>query len=106
MTALLNVKNLTVDIELEKAESLHAVRDISFTVNKGEKLGLVGESGSGKSLTALAIMRLLHKPFHISGSVTLEGKELYSLNNKEMARVRSGQLASVQCGVHASLEPN
>ena len=105
MTALLNVKNLTVDIELEKAESLHAVRDISFTVNKGEKLGLVGESGSGKSLTALAIMRLLHKPFHISGSVTLEGKELYSLNNKEMARVRSGQLGIIYQDPTSSLNP-
>ena len=105
MTALLNVKNLTVDIELEKAESLHAVRDISFTVNKGEKLGLVGESGSGKSLTALAIMRLLHEPFCISGSVALDGKELYSLNNKEMARVRSGQLGIIYQDPTSSLNP-
>jgi oligopeptide/dipeptide ABC transporter ATP-binding protein len=105
MTALLNVKNLTVDIEIEKAESLHAVRDISFTVNKGEKLGLVGESGSGKSLTALAIMRLLHKPFRISGSVTLDGQELYSLNNKEMARVRSRQLGIIYQDPTSSLNP-
>jgi oligopeptide/dipeptide ABC transporter ATP-binding protein len=105
MTALLNVKNLTVDIEIEKAESLHAVRDISFTVNKGEKLGLVGESGSGKSLTALAIMRLLHKPFRISGSVTLDGQELYALNNREMARVRSRQLGIIYQDPTSSLNP-
>lgn len=105
MTSLLNVKNLTVDIELGKSEPLHAVRDVSFTVNKGEKLGLVGESGSGKSLTALAIMRLLHRPFRISGSVALDGQELYSLNNKEMARVRSGQLGIIYQDPTSSLNP-
>ena len=105
MTSLLNVKNLAVDIELGKSEPLHAVRDVSFTVNKGEKLGLVGESGSGKSLTALAIMRLLHRPFRISGSVSLDGQELYSLNNKEMARVRSGQLGIIYQDPTSSLNP-
>ena len=105
MTSLLNVKNLAVDIELGKSEPLHAVRDVSFTVNKGEKLGLVGESGSGKSLTALAIMRLLHRPFRITGSVSLDGQELYSLNNKEMARVRSGQLGIIYQDPTSSLNP-
>lgn len=105
MMPLLNVKNLTIDIELARAESLHAVRDVSFSVNKGEKLGLVGESGSGKSLTALAIMRLLHSPYKISGSVTLDGTELYSLNNKEMARVRAGQLGIIYQDPTSSLNP-
>lgn len=105
MMPLLNVKNLTIDIELARAESLHAVRDVSFNVNKGEKLGLVGESGSGKSLTALAIMRLLHSPYQISGSVTLDGTELYSLNNKEMARVRAGQLGIIYQDPTSSLNP-
>lgn len=105
MMPLLNVKDLKIDIELPRAESLHAVRDISFTVNKGEKLGLVGESGSGKSLTALAIMRLLHSPYQISGSVALGDTELYTLSNKEMARVRAGQLGIIYQDPTSSLNP-
>lgn len=105
MTPLLKVKNLTIDIAIPRAESLHAVRDITFVVNKGEKLGLVGESGSGKSLTALAIMRLLHSPYQISGSVSLDNTELYSLNKKEMARVRSSQLGIIYQDPTSSLNP-
>jgi len=105
MMPLLNVKNLAIDIEQARVDSLHAVRDISFIVNKGEKLGLVGESGSGKSLTALAIMRLLHSPYQITGSISLGGTELYSLSNKEMARVRAGQLGIIYQDPTSSLNP-
>lgn len=102
---LLNVKNLAIDIEQARGDSLHAVRDISFSVNKGEKLGLVGESGSGKSLTALAIMRLLHSPYQITGSISLGDTELYSLSNKEMARLRAGQLGIIYQDPTSSLNP-
>ena len=102
---LLNVKNLAIDIEQARGDSLHAVRDISFIVNKGEKLGLVGESGSGKSLTALAIMRLLHSPYQITGSISLGDTELYSLSNKEMARLRAGQLGIIYQDPTSSLNP-
>ena len=105
MMTLLNVKNLAIDIEQARGDSLHAVRDISFFVNKGEKLGLVGESGSGKSLTALAIMRLLHSPYQITGSISLGDTELYSLSNKEMARVRAGQLGIIYQDPTSSLNP-
>jgi len=105
MMPLLNVKNLKIDIEQSRGELLHAVRDISFTVNKGEKLGLVGESGSGKSLTALSIMRLLHSPYQITGSVALDGTDLYMLNDKEMARVRAGQLGIIYQDPTSSLNP-
>lgn len=105
MMPLLNVKNLAIDIEQARGDSLHAVRDISFIVNKGEKLGLVGESGSGKSLTALAIMRLLHSPYQITGSISLGDTELYSLSNKEMARLRAGQLGIIYQDPTSSLNP-
>lgn len=105
MMTLLNVKNLAIDIEQARGDSLHAVRDISFIVNKGEKLGLVGESGSGKSLTALAIMRLLHSPYQITGSISLGDTELYSLSNKEMARLRAGQLGIIYQDPTSSLNP-
>jgi len=57
--SLLQVENLQVDIALA-AGDLHAVRGVSFAVEKGKTLGLVGESGCGKSMSALALMNLLH----------------------------------------------
>jgi peptide/nickel transport system ATP-binding protein len=58
---LLEVNNLTVDFKTEN-ENIRAVDDISFSLKKGEVLGIVGESGSGKSVTALSIMRLIQTP--------------------------------------------
>ena len=58
---LLQVKNLKVNFLVGK-EKVNAVRDINFTVEKGQTLAIVGESGCGKSVTATAIMRLLPKP--------------------------------------------
>ena len=58
---VLEVNNLTVDFKTEN-ENVRAVDDISFSLKKGEVLGIVGESGSGKSVTALSIMRLIQTP--------------------------------------------
>lgn len=57
---LLQVKNLDVFLKTDE-ELVHAVKDLSFTVEKGETLAIVGESGSGKSVTSMAIMQLLTK---------------------------------------------
>jgi microcin C transport system ATP-binding protein len=74
---LLNVKDLSVDFTSEQ-KVVNAVKDISFTLNKGETLALVGESGSGKSVTALSILQLLPYPkaSHPSGSIVYDGDEL------------------------------
>jgi oligopeptide/dipeptide ABC transporter ATP-binding protein len=56
---------------------VHPVRDVSFTVRRGEAVGVVGESGSGKSLTALAVARLLEHPAQVSaGRLELHGRDL------------------------------
>ena len=58
---LLEVKNLVTEFRTED-ETVKAVNDISFTLSKGETIGIVGESGSGKSVTALSVMRLIPNP--------------------------------------------
>ncbi|HLX39142.1 MAG TPA: ABC transporter ATP-binding protein [Ktedonobacteraceae bacterium] len=63
---LLEVKHLNVDYETG-SDPVHAVNDVSFTLNRGQILGLAGESGSGKSTLAYAITRLLHAPATING---------------------------------------
>ncbi len=65
-SVLLEVKHLNVDYETSSGP-VHAVNDVSFTLRRGEILGLAGESGSGKSTLAYAITRLLHAPANITG---------------------------------------
>src|ERR1700754_4837292 len=66
-----------------------AVDGVSFTVGRGETLGLVGESGSGKSVTAMAVLRLVAPPGRIeAGSVELNGVDLLSLDEEQMRQQR------------------
>lgn len=58
---LLDVKKLVVQYETDDSV-VHAVNDVSFTIQKGETLGLVGETGAGKTTIALSVMRLLQTP--------------------------------------------
>src|SRR6266702_4028896 len=67
---LLEVNNLSVDY-LAGNGTVHAVRDVSFTLKRGEILGLAGESGCGKSTLAYAIARLLRPPAEITGGEVL-----------------------------------
>ncbi|MGW3960362.1 ABC transporter ATP-binding protein [Amycolatopsis sp. NPDC005003] len=71
------------------------VRDVSFEIGAGERVGLIGESGSGKSLTALAIMGLLPEELRASGSVRLGDRELLGMSEKDLSRLRGDELAMV-----------
>ena len=64
---------------------LHAVDDISFTIDSGKTLGVVGESGCGKSTMGRTILRL-HEP--TGGKVFFQGQDVLAMNAKEMKRLR------------------
>jgi peptide/nickel transport system ATP-binding protein len=71
------------------------VRNVSFEIGAGERVGLIGESGSGKSLTALAIMGLLPEELRASGSIRLDDRELLGMSEKDLSRLRGDELAMV-----------
>src|SRR6185437_8483864 len=84
-----------------------AVEDISFSLDKGEILGIVGESGSGKSVTALAIMGLLPKPpaTILGGQIRFESQDLLRLSDRAMQRMRGPGMAMVFQEPMTSLNP-
>jgi len=102
---LLEVRNLQIAIERKSDTPLEAVRNVSFSMGIGERLGVVGESGSGKSLTALSIMRLLHAPYRIEGEIFVDGRDIYSLGDREMADVRARELGMIYQDPTSSLNP-
>ncbi|HEY7627517.1 MAG TPA: ABC transporter ATP-binding protein [Ilumatobacteraceae bacterium] len=85
---------------------VHAVRDVSFTVARGESLGLVGESGSGKSVTAQALLGLTELPGKVtSGDVRWKGQSLVDNAESTLARVRGNEIAMVFQDPMTSLNP-
>ena len=98
--ALLEVKNLKKYFKTTKG-MLHAVDDISFTINKGETLGLVGESGCGKSTTGRVVLRLLEST---AGEVLFDGADVLAFNKKELKRFRENAQIVFQ-DPFASLNP-
>jgi oligopeptide/dipeptide ABC transporter ATP-binding protein len=93
---LLTVSNLSIDFETETG-LLRAVDDISFSVNRGEILGIVGESGCGKTVTALSLMRLLpHPTGKISaGQIKFNEKQIVSASVNELHDIRGAEIGMV-----------
>lgn len=105
MSALLEVKHLNVDLNLP-AGMLHAVRDVSFSVQKGKTLSLVGESGCGKSMIALAIMGLLPPSGICSAEkITFEGHDLQKIGEKKLSTFRGARMAMIFQEPMTSLDP-
>jgi len=95
MTHLLEVEDLQVKFALRFGE-LTAIDGISFTLDKGERLGLVGESGAGKSVTGFAIINLLSKPGYISGGrVLFNSQKLNRLHNEAMRDIRGNRISMI-----------
>ncbi|MFK4767514.1 ABC transporter ATP-binding protein [Rhizobium sp. ZW T2_16] len=102
---VLSVRNLSTSFRVGD-EWKTVVRNISFDVAPRETVAIVGESGSGKSVTSLSIMRLLpKKTSRIEGQVFLQGKELVSLPEEQMRRVRGNDISMIFQEPMTSLNP-
>lgn len=84
-----------------------AVEGVSFTLDKGETLGIVGESGSGKSVTALSIMRLIPNPPGkiVGGSIRFNGEDLLQKSEAAMRRIRGNSISMIFQEPMTSLNP-
>ena len=109
--ALLEFKNLVTEFHTE-GKVVTAVNNISFTLNKGETIGIVGESGSGKSVTSLSAMRLVPSPpGKIAGGEILfhkkngERVDLLQISEKEMRQYRGNEIAMIFQEPMTSLNP-
>jgi peptide/nickel transport system permease protein len=95
---LLDVKDLRVTFSILRGTetvSVEAVRGVSFSLGKGEILGIVGESGSGKSVTTQAIPGLLPHNAEVTGSVLFEGREILGLRTKELRAYRGKKIGMI-----------
>lgn len=88
-------------------EEIPAVDGISFSLRKGETLGIVGESGSGKSVTSLSIMRLIPSPPGkiVDGSILFKGQDLLKKSDEEMRRIRGNNISMIFQEPMTSLNP-
>ena len=105
-TTLLDVKHLCVDVHTPHGPR-RVVSNVSFTVQRGEAVGLVGESGSGKSMTAFAVMNLFPSPLVriSSGEVWLEGRQLSALTPQALRAVRGARVGMVFQDPSTYLDP-
>ena len=105
MTALLEVDGLSIAFPAT-AGDFRPVRDVSFSVDRGETLCIVGESGCGKSLTALALMGLLPKRARRDARrLELQGRDLVGLTERQLADIRGRRMAMVFQEPMTSLNP-
>lgn len=106
MPNLLSVKNLSLRFKTQDLD-VHALKGISFDVQKGQSLGIVGESGSGKSVTALSIMRLLPQPpAEIqTGEILFNNKDILKRSDKELRKIRGNHISMIFQEPMTSLNP-
>ncbi|MDP5228058.1 MULTISPECIES: ABC transporter ATP-binding protein [Arthrobacter] len=102
---VLAVRGLRTDFEA-RTGTVHAVRDVTFDVRKGQRLAIVGESGSGKSALAMSLVGLVPPPGRVvGGSISLNGKELVGLDDNGMSQVRGRDIGLVFQDPMAALDP-
>lgn len=102
---ILSVKNLTVNFRTNSG-TVHAVRNISFDLLKGQTLAIVGESGSGKSVTSKAILGIESPNAEISqGEIIFENENLLKFSEKDFNKIRGNKIAMIFQDPMSSLDP-
>lgn len=103
---ILEVSNLQIRYVTDE-ETVYAVNDISFSLERGESIGLVGETGAGKTTTALGIMGLVPDPPGeiVDGTIMFEGIDLLELPEKQMREIRGGKISMIFQDPMTSLNP-
>ena len=103
---LLEVEGLKTHFDTRRG-IVKAVDGVSFTLQRGEKLGIVGESGSGKSVTAFSLMRALPglTGKTVAGRVLFDGMDLLTLPQEQMRRIRGGRISMICQNPNTSLNP-
>ena len=105
MENLLEVKDLKTDFYTDEGV-VRSVDGVSFSVAKGETLGVVGESGCGKSITSMSIMQLIEKPGKIiNGEIIFKGEDLLKKSTEEMRKIRGKEIAMIFQEPMTSLNP-
>ena len=102
---LLEVKDLKLSFRIRK-ELVPTIRDVSYTLKRGEVLGIVGESGSGKSISSNAILRLLPENAVIEGGqIIFDGQELLGMPLRELRKIRGRRISEIFQDPMTSLDP-
>lgn len=103
---LLDVTDLKIGFKIAEKQ-FPAVNNVSFTVAKGETLGIVGESGCGKTVTALSIMKLLQQPpaYIDSGKILFKDNDLLKLSESQMQKIRGKEISMIFQEPMTSLNP-
>jgi peptide/nickel transport system ATP-binding protein len=92
---LIEIKNLRVDFPL-RSGIVRAVRNVSLTIHKGERLGIVGESGAGKSVLGFSIINLISKPGRITdGQIIFKGEDIAKFPYEKMRTIRGNRIAMI-----------
>lgn len=102
----IEVNNLIVEYT-SGGDIVHAVNDVSFSLNRGETLGLVGETGAGKTTIAKAILGILPQPPARvkNGTILMEGRDLLSMPEKEMLKIRGDKISMIFQDPMTALNP-
>jgi len=103
---VLEIKNLQTSFRTDEG-LIRAVDNVSFSINRGEAVGVVGESGSGKSVTALSVLRLIQEPpGKISGGKCIyKGEDLLKIPASKMREIRGNEIAMIFQDPMTSLNP-
>ena len=104
--AMLEIDDLRVAFPRGKHDEIEALRGVSLTLEKGERLGVVGESGAGKSMLAFAILNLIAEPGRVSaGAVRFEGRNLLDLSEREIRGIRGNRISMIFQDPMVTLNP-